>query len=89
MQIVELIKRKIGNLHQINKIQTMVITDKYEPKIEGLEPTEIVRKVTAFDCILSKEPLYETDPGYQPPQAPEDPALNKPVIKHNKPAKKQ
>lgn len=55
MQIVELIKRKIGNLHQINKIQTMVITDKYEPKIEGLEPTETVRKVTAFDCILSKE----------------------------------
>ena len=40
---------------QTNKIQTMVITDKYEPKIEGLEPTETVRKVTAFDCILSKE----------------------------------
>jgi hypothetical protein len=65
----------------------MIITDKYEPKIEGLEPTETVRKVTAYDCILSKEPLDETDPGYQPPKAPEEPFQNKPVVKHTKPVK--
>lgn len=52
----------------------MIITDKYEPKIEGLEPTETIRKVTAYDCILSKIPLDTTDPGYQPPKAPEEPS---------------
>jgi ribonuclease P/MRP protein subunit RPP25 len=65
----------------------MTITDKYEPKIEGLEPTETVRKVTAFDCILSKDPLDETDPGYQPPKAPEEPSQNKPLVKQPKPVK--
>lgn len=42
----------------------MVITDKFEPLIEGLDPQEFIRKVTAYDCILSKEPLDENDPGY-------------------------
>lgn len=50
----------------------MMILDKYEPKVEGLEPIEQSRRVTAFDCILSKEPLDETDPGYQPPKEAEE-----------------
>ena len=64
MQIVELIKRKIGNLHQINRIQTIQIVDRYESKVKGLEPHETTRNVTAYDCILSKVPLDTADIGY-------------------------
>lgn len=80
MQIVELIKRKIGNLHQINKIQTMMIVDTFEPTVEGLKVQEQQRRVTAFDCILSKEPLDTSDPGYQPPKPPEEPTQSKPQV---------
>jgi len=62
--LIELVKRRIGNLHQLNKIHSMMIIDKYEPKMEGLEPIEQARRVTAFDCILSTEPLDHEDPGY-------------------------
>ena len=85
MQIVELIKRKIGNLHQINRIQTIQIVDRYESTVEGLEPQEITRNVTAYDCILSKKPLDTSDIGYQAPKAPEEPSQNKPIQKTPKP----
>lgn len=88
MQIVELIKRKIGNLHQINRIQTIQIVDRYESTVEGLEPQEITRNVTAYDCILSKEPLDTTDIGYQAPKAPEEASPIKPVQKPQKPKPK-
>jgi len=42
----------------------MEIQDKYEPKVEGLPLISETRRVTAFDCILSKEPLDREDPGY-------------------------
>lgn len=58
----------------------MVIVDRYEPKVEGLPVQETTRRVTAFDCVLSKEPLDETDPGYQPPKAPEEPTPSKPAL---------
>lgn len=80
--LIELVKRRIGNLHQLSKIHSMMILDKYEPKVEGLEPIEQSRRVTAFDCVLSKEPLDETDPGYQPPKEAEERTPN------NKPSHK-
>lgn len=58
----------------------MVIVDKYEPKVEGLPPQETTRRVTAFDCILSKEQLDEKDPGYQAPKPPEEPQVNRPAV---------
>jgi len=33
----------------------MEVIEKYEPKIEGLPPIENIRRVTSFDCVLSKE----------------------------------
>lgn len=35
--LIELVKRRIGDLHQMNTIHSMVIEDVYQPKIEGLE----------------------------------------------------
>lgn len=58
----------------------MTIVDTYEPTVEGLNSQETSRKVTAFDCILSKEPLDTNDPGYQPPKPPEEPSNNKPHV---------
>ena len=62
--LIELVKRRIGNLHQINKIYSLEIVDAYEPKIEGLERIEQKRKVTAQDTILSRDELDKADPGY-------------------------
>jgi hypothetical protein len=66
----------------------MVIIDRFEPKIEGLRVQEQERRVTAFDCILSKEPLDETDPGYQKPQPQEAPDQSKPKEAVKKQTKK-
>ena len=67
--LIELVKRRVGDLHQINKIYSMDIVDVYEPKVEGLEKIEQRRLVTAMDTILSKDELPEDDlryfkPGY-------------------------
>ena len=42
----------------------MEVVDRYEPKIEGLPVQEMTRRVTAYDCILSRGKLDEKDPGY-------------------------
>ena len=62
--LVEDIKNRHGNLYQTNKIHHMTVTERYEPKIEGLLVKELTRQVAAFDCILSRAPLDENDPGY-------------------------
>jgi len=62
--LIELVKRRIGNLHQLNKIHSMVITDVYKPKVEGLEPIEQPRRVTALDCVLSKDEIDKNQVGY-------------------------
>ena len=62
--LIELVKRRVGDLHQVNSIYSMEIVDVYEPKVEGLEKIEQRRLVTAMDTILSKEELDNTLPGY-------------------------
>jgi len=65
--LIELVKRRVGDLHQLNKIYSMEIVTYEESKIEGMEKIENKRRVTAMDTILSKDQLDETDPGYQKP----------------------
>lgn len=62
--LVEDIKQRIGNLHQINNIHTLDVIDVYEPLIEGLVRQEVARQVTTYDCILSREPINVNEPGY-------------------------
>lgn len=66
--LIEIVKRRHGDLHQINEIKSMEITDEYEPMTADLPKTEQKRRVTCLDCILSKDQLDETNVGYQPPQ---------------------
>jgi DNA-binding protein len=70
--LIELVKRRIGDLHQLNKIHSTVIVDVYKPKVEGLEQIEQNRRVTALDCILSKVPLDKSEVGYQEPEPKEE-----------------
>ncbi len=65
--MIELIKCRVGDLHQINKIYSKEISEEYEPEEEGQENTFVKRRVTCLDCILSKDPLDTTDVGYQEP----------------------
>lgn len=58
--LIELVKRRIGNLHQLNKIYSEQKTDEYRPKYEGMESIFQTRLVTALDCELSKEQLDST-----------------------------
>ena len=53
--LIELVKRRIGDLHQVNKIYSENKTDEYRPKYEGMESIFQTRLVTALDCELSKE----------------------------------
>lgn len=61
--LIELVKRRVGDLHQLNSIYSMVIKSTESKNPIG-ETTEMRRRVTAMDTLLSKEPLDETDPGY-------------------------
>ena len=75
--LIELVKRRIGDLHQHNSIHSMTIEDEYKPKVEGQEEEIVdkmkqVRRVTALDCELSKDPLDETKVGYQKPEPKEE-----------------
>jgi len=66
--LIELVKRRIGNLHQLNKIYSEQKTDEYRPRYEGMESIFQTRLVTALDCELSKEQLDNTQVGYQVPE---------------------
>ena len=60
--LIELVKRRVGELHQLNKIYSMEIVSYEDSKIEGKIETR--RRVTAMDTTLSKDPLDKSDPGY-------------------------
>lgn len=63
--LIELVKRRVGNLYQINHIDSDVI--KSVEEVENMPKVETKRRVTKMDTTLSKDPLDETDVGYQPP----------------------
>lgn len=66
--LIELIKRSVGNLHQINEITSREMIDIFDPQVEGLEQIEQKRRVTAMKTVLSKNPLDSKNIGYQPPE---------------------
>ncbi|KAL5216011.1 hypothetical protein ABZP36_007412 [Zizania latifolia] len=65
--IVELLKRRIVGLHQNSSIESIDITDTWEPLEEGLNILETTRHVSLITITLSKKELDTSSPGYQPP----------------------
>lgn len=80
--LIELVKRRVGNLHQINHIESDVINSEEQTKIDDMPKVETKRRVTKMETTLSKDPLDETHVGYQPPK-PQEVAERKTKIKSN------
>ena len=63
--LIELVKRRIGGLHQLNKIHSRELESKEPNKLEEGEFIITKRRVTAMDTILSKDPPEDMNqPGY-------------------------
>ncbi|KAM7414801.1 hypothetical protein PAMA_019560 [Pampus argenteus] len=66
---VEILKRKVGGLHQVSKLYYKTVNEVWESSQCGA-PAGITmqRTVPAICILLSKDPLDPQEPGYQPPQ---------------------
>ncbi|KAK1304579.1 hypothetical protein QJS10_CPB11g02036 [Acorus calamus] len=71
VMIVELIKRRVADLHQTTVTGSTDIIDTWEPLEEGLLPLETRRHVSMITITLSKNELEKSSPGYQSPIPPE------------------
>ncbi|XP_029009281.1 ribonuclease P protein subunit p25a [Betta splendens] len=69
---VEILKRRVGGLHQVSKLYYKTLSEVWENR--GESNTTVQRTVPAICILLSKDPLDPQEPGYQPPQAPGVPA---------------
>jgi ribonuclease P/MRP protein subunit RPP25 len=69
IKTAEVVKRRIGNLHQITNLETLEIKETWEPTEEGLKPVETIRRVASITIRLSRKVTDEDKqkPGYQEP----------------------
>ncbi|XP_046651263.1 ribonuclease P protein subunit p25-like protein [Daphnia pulicaria] len=65
---VEIMKRKIQNLHQISKISYHKCEEYWNPKSDELDSLRVVRSIPLIHILLSIEPLDSNEPGYQSSQ---------------------
>ncbi|KAG7457331.1 ribonuclease P protein subunit p25 [Solea senegalensis] len=65
---VEILKRKVGGLHQVSKLYYKTVMEVWANPQQGAAGTTTQRTVPAICILLSKDPLDPQDPGYQPPQ---------------------
>ena len=69
LTVVEIIKQRVGFLHQITNV--------YSIELENKQKSEELRRVTVLEVTLSKGKLDASDPGYQKPAPPG------PRLRHN------
>jgi len=62
LHLTEILKRRIGDLHQINRLYSVEVDDRRE----GCDD-DAKRRMSVFETILSVDPLNEGDIGYQKP----------------------
>lgn len=68
----EIMKRKVGDLHQLTKLRYKVVREVWESTEGGgaaASGTTVQRTVPSISILLSKDPLDPLEPGYQPPEA--------------------
>lgn len=63
----EIMKRKVQGLHQVSKLQYRTVTEVWESQESGPVQMTIHRTLPSICILLSKEPLDQHEPGYQPP----------------------
>ncbi|KAM4618217.1 ribonuclease P protein subunit p25a [Polymixia lowei] len=66
---VEILKRKLGGLHQVSKLHYKTVNEVWEGLQHGIPGITMRKTVPAISILLSKDPLDPQEPGYQPPQA--------------------
>ncbi|KAJ6634517.1 hypothetical protein lerEdw1_010883 [Lerista edwardsae] len=68
---VEIMKRRLGGLHQVTKVFFTQTEEIWEPLVPeaGLDPLTVRRNTPAICVLLSKDPLDPREPGYQAPGA--------------------
>lgn len=64
----EIMKRKVGSLHQLTKLQYKVVKEVWESAEGGTSEMTVHRTVPSISILLSKDPLDPQEPGYQPPE---------------------
>ncbi|XP_028295586.1 ribonuclease P protein subunit p25-like [Gouania willdenowi] len=64
----EIMKRKVGCLHQLTKLQYKVMKEVWGSTEGGGSGMTVHRTVPSISILLSKDPLDPKEPGYQPPQ---------------------
>lgn len=65
---VEILKRKVGGLHQVSKLYYKTVNEVWESPQQGAPGKNMQRTVPAICILLSKDPLDPQEPGYQPPE---------------------
>ncbi|KAF6731038.1 Ribonuclease P protein subunit p25-like protein [Oryzias melastigma] len=65
----EIMKRKVGRLHQLTKLRYKVVKEVWESAEGGTSEMTLHRTVPSISILLSKDPLDPQEPGYQPPEA--------------------
>ncbi|XP_051512033.1 ribonuclease P protein subunit p25-like protein [Myxocyprinus asiaticus] len=63
----EIMKRKIGGLHQMTKLQYKGLREVWESQEGGDSEMTVHRTLPSISILLSKDPLDPLEPGYQPP----------------------
>ncbi|XP_068586778.1 uncharacterized protein [Cebidichthys violaceus] len=64
----EIMKRKVGSLHQLTKLRYKVVKEVWESSEGGTSEMTVHRTVPSISVLLSKDPLDPQEPGYQPPE---------------------
>uniref|UniRef100_A0A8C7MPI0 Ribonuclease P and MRP subunit p25, b n=1 Tax=Oncorhynchus kisutch TaxID=8019 RepID=A0A8C7MPI0_ONCKI len=64
----EIMKRKVGSLHQLTKLRYKGVREVWESKEGGASEMTVHRTVPSISILLSKDPLDPQEPGYQPPE---------------------
>lgn len=65
----EIMKRKVGSLHQLTKLQYKVVKEVWESTEGTATQMTVHRTVPSISILLSKDPLDPQEPGYQPPES--------------------
>nr|XP_040018919.1 ribonuclease P protein subunit p25a [Gasterosteus aculeatus aculeatus] len=65
---VEILKRRVGDLHQVSKLYYKTVNEVWESPQQGAAGITLQRTFPAVCILLSKDPLDPQEPGYQPPQ---------------------
>ncbi|KAM6979449.1 ribonuclease P protein subunit p25b [Aplochiton taeniatus] len=64
----EIMKRKVGSLHQLTKLRYKGVREVWESQQGGASEMTVHRTVPSISILLSKDPLDPQEPGYQPPE---------------------